>query len=142
MRQAICRLLLNKKHNQMAKTDYKTINEYHQAFSTAIQERMQSLRCIIFETMPQVEESISYQIPTFKYKGVLIHYAAAAKHISLLYPWSETFLKKFEKELKALKVSRSAIQFPNKEALPVGFIKQIVAFRKKENETLVAKSKK
>lgn len=126
----------------MAKTDYQSINEYHQAFPTAIQERMQVLRHIILETEPQVEESISYQIPTFKYKGVLIHYAAAAKHISLLYPWSDAFLKKFEKELKALKVSRSAIQFPNKEEIPIGFIKKIVAFRKKENETAIAKPKK
>jgi len=118
----------------MAKTDYKTIQEYHDVFPAEMQKRMQSVREIIHKVVPGVEEVISYQIPCFKYKGYLIYYAAFPNHLSLSNPFSKAFLKEFEKELKPLKVSKSVIQFPNSEALPLDFIKRIIEFRKKENE--------
>jgi uncharacterized protein YdhG (YjbR/CyaY superfamily) len=118
----------------MAKTDYKTIQEYHKAHPAEMQGRMQSIRNLIHTVVPDVEEAISYQIPCFKYKGYLIYYSAYAKHISLSHPFSDALLKKFEKELKQFKVSKSAIQFPNDDSLPLDLIKRIVEFRKKENE--------
>jgi uncharacterized protein YdhG (YjbR/CyaY superfamily) len=118
----------------MAKTNYTTIDQYHQAFSGEVLERMQAIRKIVHEVVPGVEEVISYSIPCFKYKGYLIYYSAYTKHISLSHPFSEALLKKFEKELKNYKVSKSAIQIPNDEPLPVDFIKRLIAFRKKENE--------
>lgn len=118
----------------MAKTDYKTIDEYHQAQPEEMQVRMQSIRDVIHEIVPGVEETISYQIPCFKYKGYLIYYAAFTKHLTLSNPFSAELLSKFEKDLKKYKVSKAAIQFPNNEELPLGVIKKIIQFRKKEND--------
>jgi uncharacterized protein YdhG (YjbR/CyaY superfamily) len=123
----------------MAKTDFKTIDEYQAEFSVEIQKRMETIRSIIHKVAPEVEEAISYQIPCFKYKGYLIYYSAYPNHISISNPFSDALLKKFEKELKEYKVSKSAIQFPNTEALPTDLIKDIIKFRKMENE---AKDKK
>lgn len=123
----------------MAKTDFKTINEYHQSCTPEAQERMTAIRQLIHEIVPEVEETISYQIPCFKYKGYLIYYCAFPNHITVSNPWSEAFLQHFEAELKNYKVSKSVIQLPNKDRLPLDLIRQIVAFRKKENEE---KSKK
>ena len=53
----------------MAKTDYQTIDEYHQGFEGEVLLRMQAIRKIIKEEVPGVEEKISYQIPCFKYHG-------------------------------------------------------------------------
>ncbi len=118
----------------MAKTDYKTIEEYHRAFPADVQKRMQAIREIIHQVAPGAEEVISYQIPAFKHKGFLIYYSAYPKHISISSPWSAALLKQFEKELEKLKVSKSAIQFPASDDLPLELIKRIVEFRKKENE--------
>lgn len=118
----------------MAKTDFKTIDEYHSTFPTEVQERMQQIRKTIKTVAPEGEEVISYQIPAFKYKGFLIYYSAYAKHISLSSPWSEAFLNEFELELKKLQVTKSAIQFPTKDELPLGLIKRMLVFRKNENE--------
>lgn len=126
----------------MAKTDYKSIDEYHKAFPKEIQAKMQSIREVVLKAAPKAEEVISYQIPCFKYKGYLIYYSAYAKHISLSYPYSQAFLKAFEKELKGKKVSKSAIQFPHDEELPLGVIKKMIEFRKKENEEAEGKKKK
>jgi len=118
----------------MAKTNYQTIDEYHQEFSGETLERLQSIRKWIHQVVPEVEEVISYQIPCFKYQGYLIYYAAFPKHISLSHPFSEAFWKEFETELKAYKTSKSVIQFPWDQPLPQAFIQQIIAFRKQENE--------
>ena len=118
----------------MAKTDYKTLNEYHEAYPEDVQVRLQTIRELVHEVVPEVEEVISYQIPAFKIgKSFLVYYAAFAKHITLSSPWSDAFLAEFEKELKELKTSRAAIQFPNDQPLPLVLIKKILNFRKKES---------
>jgi uncharacterized protein YdhG (YjbR/CyaY superfamily) len=125
----------------MAKTNYTTIDQYHKAFPAEIVERMQSIRNIIHKVVPDAEETISYQIPCFKYNGYLIYYSAYAKHISISYNFSAAFLEHFKDELKKYKVSKSAIQFPHEDPLPLKFITQIIEFRKKENKQSAAKAK-
>ncbi len=127
----------------MAKTDFKTIDEYQSGFPAEIQERMQKIRKVIHAVVPDVEELISYQIPCFKYNGYLIYYAAFPNHISLSNPFSAEFLKKFESDLKDYKVSKSVIQLPNEDDLPIDMITRMIKFRKQENEEkLKSKSKK
>lgn len=126
----------------MAKTDFKTIDEYQATCAPELQGRMQAIRAIIHTVVPEVEETISYQIPCFKYKGYLIYYAAFPKHISFSHPFSEAFLAAFGEELKKYKVSKSVIQLPNGEALPLDLITRIVEFRKMENEGQAPKAKK
>src|SRR6478752_4118453 len=99
----------------MAKTDYKTIDQYHKAHTDEVVERMQAIRNAVHKAVPGAEEVISYQIPCFKYNGYLIYYSAYAKHISLSYPFSAEFLTHFKDELKSYKVSKSAIQFRHDE---------------------------
>jgi uncharacterized protein YdhG (YjbR/CyaY superfamily) len=120
----------------MAKTDYKTIEEYHKVFSGDTLERMQTIRELVHKVAPEVEEVISYQIPAFKLgdKYHLIYYCAFPKHLTISSPWSEAMLKEFEVELKDYKVSKSAIQLPLGKPLPLDLIKRILEFRKKEFE--------
>ncbi|MEC3879830.1 iron chaperone [Parapedobacter sp. 10938] len=117
----------------MAKTDFKTIDEYQATFPSSTRERLQQIREIVKEAVPGVEEVISYQIPAFKIgKFFLIYYSAYTNHISLSSPWSDELLKEFGAQLKSYKVSRSAIQLPNDQRLPLDLIKRIVMFRKNE----------
>lgn len=127
----------------MAKTDFKTVDEYQNTFSPEIRERLETIRSIIKTKVPDAEEMISYQIPAYKYHGYLIYYSGYTNHISLSAPFSEALLNTFSAELKKYKTSKSAIQFPNDEKLPVSFIGKIIEFRKKENEEIQkTKSKK
>jgi uncharacterized protein YdhG (YjbR/CyaY superfamily) len=125
----------------MAKTDYKTIDQYHNAFSGEVVERMQTIRDIIHKAVPGVEETISYQIPCFKHHGYLIYYGAFPKHITLAHPYSAAFREHFKADLEGYKVSKAAIQIPNNKPFPEKLIKKIIEFRKKEN-LAAAKAKK
>ncbi len=126
----------------MAKNPFKTIDEYHAAFSEELVERMEKIRAAVHKVVPKAEEVISYNIPCFKYHGWLIYYSAYAGHISLSYPYSKEFLKEFADDLKGLKVSKSAIQFPNDQPFPIKLIGKMIKFRKKENENMKVKKGK
>jgi uncharacterized protein YdhG (YjbR/CyaY superfamily) len=126
----------------MAKTNYQTIDEYHQAFSGEALARMQTIRKIIHEAVPGAEETISYQIPCFKYNGYLIYYCAFPKHISLSNPFSEKFWEHFKNDLEGYKTSKAVIQIPTGKPFPENLVKEIILFRKKENEEKAATRKK
>ncbi len=120
----------------MAKTDYKSIDEYHKVFTGDTLKRMQTIRELVHKVSPETKEVISYQIPAFKIgdKFHLIYYCAFPKHISISSPWSDTMLKEFADDLKGMKVSKSAIQFPHDKPLPTDLIKRILMFRRAEFE--------
>lgn len=118
----------------MAKTNYQTIDEYHQEFTGEALTRMQTIRKIIHEVVPNAEECISYQIPCIKYHGYLIYYCAFPKHVSLSHPFSTAFWEHFKTELEGYKTSKSVIQIPTDKPLPEKLIREIVAFRKMEND--------
>lgn len=119
----------------MAKTDFRDIDAYHNSFEGEPLKRMEAIRSLIRRLAPEAQEVISYQIPAFKIgKQFFIYYSAFKQHISLSHPWSDAFLQTFEPELKKLKVSRAAIQFPYKDPLPLDFIERLLKFRKKEIE--------
>lgn len=125
----------------MAKTNYQTIDEYHQAFNGETLARMQTIRKIIHEIVPDAVECISYQIPCFKYHGYMIYYCAFPKHISLSHPYSNAFWEHFKADLKGYKTSKSVIQIPTDKPLPEALIRKIITFRKKENEVKGEKNK-
>lgn len=117
----------------MAKTDYQTIDEYHAAFPAPVQKRLQAIRDLVHQAAPEATEVISYQIPAFKLdKKFLIYYAAFTKHLTLSSPWSAAFLQHFAPQLQGMKVSKSVIQFPLDQPLPLNFIRDILVFRKSE----------
>lgn len=120
----------------MAKTDYKTIDEYHKKFSGETLERMLTIRELVHKVAPQAEEVISYQIPAFKLgdKYHLIYYCAFSKHLTISSVWTEAMLKEFADDLQGMKVSKSAIQLPHHKPLPTDFIKRVLKFRKTELE--------
>lgn len=81
--------------------------------------------------MPGAEEAISYQIPTFKLNGNLVHFAAWKNHIGF-YPASSG-IAIFKKELSPYVITRGSIHFPMDKPLPLQLIREIVKYRAEEN---------
>ena len=119
----------------------KTIDEYIAAFSPEVQEILENIQRTIRRAAPSAHEAISYQIPTFKLNGNLVHFAAFKKHIGLYPP-----VKGDAKLVKA--VSRYAgpkgnLQFPLDQAMPYDLFTSIVKLRVKQNAAkAAAKNKK
>lgn len=111
-----------------------TIEEYNGQFSLEIKEKLEKIRQLIKSTAPEAEETINYQIPTFRIMGKnMVHFAAFKKHIGF-YP-SPSGISAFKDELSRYKTSKGAVQFPLNEALPMELIRNMVKFRLKEMHT-------
>lgn len=108
-----------------------TIDEYIQLFSPLVQQQLTKIRELIKSVAPTATEAMSYQIPTFKLRGNLVHFAAFANHIGF-YPGAHA-IEVFKPKLTAFKTSKGTIQFPLDTPLPLDLIKKIVEFRVAES---------
>ena len=115
----------------MDKTTPKDIDEYIAGFPEEVQEILEKIRATIREAAPDAQEAISYQMPTFKFHGNLVHFAAFKKHIGF-YP-VPSGIDAFKEELSAYKQTQGSVQFPLDEPIPYELISRIVEFRVKEN---------
>jgi len=113
------------------KNKFNTIDEYISTFPDDIQNILQKIRQTIKEAAPDAEEAISYQIPTFKLNGNLVHFAAFKNHAGF-YP-APSGQKAFQKELSVYKRGKGSVQFPLDKPIPLSLIKKIVKYRVKEN---------
>ncbi|MCL5991647.1 MAG: DUF1801 domain-containing protein [Bacteroidetes bacterium] len=93
---------------------------------------LEKLRQTIRGIVPAAEEVISYGMPAFKYKGILVYFASFKNHCSF-FPGS-AIIENFKEELKAYKTSKGTIQFAFDKPLPASLVKKIVKARMKENE--------
>lgn len=92
---------------------------------------LQKLRRIIKATAPKATETISYQIPTFKYHGMLVSFAAFKNHCSF---FPGAVIKGYKDNLKSYETSKGTIRFPADKPLPAALVKKIVKARIKQNE--------
>lgn len=118
-------------------TGPKTIDEYIAGFPPDVQQILQKIRMTIREAAPDAEETIRYQMPTFRLGGNLVHFAGFKNHIGF-YP-VPTGIRKFKKELSVYKQGKGSVQFPLDQPMPFALITRIVKFRVQEN---LAKGKK
>jgi uncharacterized protein YdhG (YjbR/CyaY superfamily) len=81
--------------------------------------------------VPEVEEAISYGIPTFKLYGNLVHFAGYKNHIGF-YPGAAG-VETFKEGLSEYKLSKGTVQFPIDKPIPFDLIIKIVDFRVKQN---------
>jgi uncharacterized protein YdhG (YjbR/CyaY superfamily) len=96
-----------------------------------VRAKLESLRAAIREEAPGAEERISYGMPAFFLKGVLVYFAAFKKHIGF-YPTSEG-VAAFADSLGGYKTSKGAVQFPLDGALPLDLVRSVVRHRVREN---------
>jgi uncharacterized protein YdhG (YjbR/CyaY superfamily) len=113
------------------KRQFKTIDEYIKTFPEQVQIILEKMRQTIRKAAPEAEEAISYQIPTFKLNGNLVHFAAFKNHVSF-FPTARG-VEAFKKELSRFKGSRGTVQFPLDRPIPYDLVRKITVFRRKEN---------
>jgi len=109
----------------------KNIDDYIAGFPLDVQKILQKVRATIKRAAPQADETISYQMPTFKLEGNLVHFAAFKNHIGL-YP-TPSGTERFRKELSSYETGKGSIRFPLDKPIPYDLIAKIVKFRVREN---------
>ncbi len=120
----------------------KNIDEYLAGVPEPARTTLQKVRAAIRSAVPpEAAEAISYRIPTFKYKGGLVAFAAFSHHCSF-FPMSYAVIGAFKSDLKAFEVSKGTIRFPLDKPLPAALVKKMVKARIAENESKHERKKK
>ena len=112
----------------------KNVDEYLAGVPEPARSALNRVRAAIRAAVPpEATEVISYGIPTFKYKGSLLGFAAFSNHCSL-FPMSSSVMDAFKNELKAYHTSKGTIRFPMDRPPSAALVKKLVKARIAENE--------
>ncbi len=118
----------------------KNIDEYIAAFSPEVRTILERVRLTVRNAAPDAQETISYGMPAFTQRGVLVYFAAFKNHIGLYPPVSGD--ASIEKAISPYAGEKGNLRFPLNQPIPYGLIEQIVKLRVKQNlAKAAAKSK-
>jgi uncharacterized protein YdhG (YjbR/CyaY superfamily) len=108
------------------------VDRYLAAVPADARAALEKLRKAIRAAAPAAEESISYQMPTFKYRSKPLAYFAAFTNHCSLFPASTAVIDAHRDELKAFRTSKGTIQFPVDKPLPATLVRKLVRARMAE----------
>lgn len=106
----------------------KNVDEYLAGVPEPARSTLNKIRAAIRSAVPpEATETISYGMPAFKHKGVLVWFAAFSNHCSL-FP-TAAVIEAFKNELKSFSTSKGTIHFPTDKPLPTALVKKLVKAR-------------
>ncbi len=106
----------------------KSVDEYLAGIPEPARTTLNKIRAAIRSAVPpEAAETISYRMPAFKYKRVLVWFAAFSNHCSL-FP-TASVVEAFKDQLKGYSTSKGTIQFPIDKPLPVALVRKLVKAR-------------
>ena len=112
----------------------KNVDEYLAGVPEPARTALNKIRAAIRSAVPpEATETISYRMPAFKHKGVLVWFAAFSKHCSL-FP-TASVIEAFKDELQGFSTSKGTIHFPTDKPVPAALIKKLVKARVAQNES-------
>lgn len=104
-----------------------TIDAYIAAREPHVQKILSDIRATIRQHAPDAEEVISYQMPAFKQKGILVYFAAWKQHIGLYPPVSGD--DALVAAVAPYAGPKGNLQFPLDAPIPHALIARIVKHR-------------
>jgi uncharacterized protein YdhG (YjbR/CyaY superfamily) len=110
------------------KLPIENVNQYLAATPEPARAMLAKIRASIRSALPaEATEVISYKIPAFRLKNIVVWFAAFQDHCSL-FP-TAAVIEQFKAELATYKTSKGTVQFPLEKPLPLALIKKLVKAR-------------
>ena len=112
------------------------MDEYLAGVPEPARSTLDQVRAAVRSAAPaEATEGISYGMPTFRYKGALVAFAAFSKHCSF-FPMSLAVAGAFREELqrKGFDTSKGTIHYPLDKPLPAALVKRMVKARVAEKK--------
>src|SRR5438876_7432659 len=106
----------------------RNVDEYLARVPEPARSTLNRIRAVIRSAVPPAAtETMSYGMPAFRYKEVLVWFAAFSDHCSL-FP-TASVIEAYKKELRGFYTSKGTIHFPTDKPLPAALIKKLVKAR-------------
>jgi uncharacterized protein YdhG (YjbR/CyaY superfamily) len=100
---------------------FETVDAYLASFPEEVRAILEQVRTTIRAAVPGAEETISYDIPTFKVDGRPVVYFAGWKHHVSVYPIPEVD-EALEGELAPFLAAKGTLKFPLDRPIPYELI--------------------
>jgi uncharacterized protein YdhG (YjbR/CyaY superfamily) len=113
----------------------KNVDSYIESSVVEAHSIMSEIRKIIKDTIPEVEEGISYGVPFYKYHGQFVGFAVYKNHVS--FGFGADVLQSKDREVlekEGYKTAKETIQIKFDQDVPVTVIKKILMVKAKMNE--------
>ena len=107
------------------------IDAYIAATAAAVRPILREMRRVIRAAAPAAEEVISYRMPAFKQRGILVYFAAFKNHIGLFPPVRGD--AKLAKALALYAGPKGNLKFPLDRPIPYTLIRRVVRLRVKQD---------
>ena len=118
---------------------FSSVDQYLDEFQGTVRERLETVRRLFSDTLPDAKEVISYNIPAFRQDGMFVVYFSGHKgHISIACYPTERLYESLREELEPYKKSKSAFQIPHTEPLPLGLLHHVALFKVEDNAAIRA----
>ncbi|MFB9660265.1 iron chaperone [Glycomyces mayteni] len=108
-----------------------SVEEYLDALDPERRAELERIRALVSRLVPDTEATMSYGMPTLKFKGrALVYFTASKKHMSF-YP-SSYAIEALRDRLEPYKTTQHAIQFTLDNPLPDTLIEDLVRVHVRE----------
>jgi uncharacterized protein YdhG (YjbR/CyaY superfamily) len=105
---------------------FETVEADLESFPEDVRPILERVRTAIRAAVPGAEETISYDIPTFKVGGRPVVYFAGWKHHVSVYPIPEAD-RSLERELAPYRAAKGTLKFPLDRPIPYEIIGRAAA---------------
>lgn len=112
------------------------VDEYISQYPPEIKERLLKMKSLVLKIVPDAEEKISWQMPSFLKNGYVLQFAVQKKHIGL-YPGPEA-IEVFKEKLADYKTTKGGVQLPFDKPMPYEIIEEIIHFNSEKNNAKAA----
>lgn len=112
----------------------RTIDDYLEALPADQRAALEKIRATIRAAAPDSVESISYDVPAFKYKKRPLIYFGAAKNHCALYGSLSAVIEAHKEELRPFATSKGTIRFTVDKPIPGALVKKLVKAQMSEIE--------
>ena len=109
------------------KTKPDTIDKYIRTKPDEAQKKLRELLEVLRKIAPCAKEEIKWGVPALSYERILFTFAAYKDHINF-YP-TPSVLNQLQGELTGFRTTKSSLQLPYDEPLPITLIKKIAKLR-------------
>lgn len=114
------------------------VSDYIASLDEPVRGVLAAIEARVHELVPEVDEKVSYGMPTLTYRGKgLISPQQTAKHLSL-FPHSSDIVPQVQDDLPGFSLSKGAIRFSVEKPIPPDVLDRVILLRREEIDAQLA----
>ena len=102
------------------------VDRYLEALTDKHKAALSAIRILLYETIPDVVETMQNGMPTYQYRGkIIVSYASNGQYLSIYFN-NEGIFKTYKTSFKHLDFNEGVVHFYDIEDIPISAVKEIL----------------